>query len=131
MKKLKILIGKSKDHFGAYAENIDGIYGAGDTVEETKKSIQNAIKLYKQYNKKNLPAILQGDFEIVYRFDAESLFNAYKGILTNTGMEKLTGINGKQINHYATGAKKPRPAQLKKIEAALHKLGSELLAVEL
>jgi len=27
--------------------------------------------------------------------------------------------------------KKPRPAQAKKIESALHKLGSELMAIEL
>jgi len=40
-------------------------------------------------------------------------------------------LNEKQLNHYASGLKKPRAAQAKKIENALHKLGGELLAIEL
>lgn len=132
MKKLKIIIERGKDNFAAYAENVPGVWGGGDTVEAAKQSVLDAIKYMKEYNKpENVPAILKGDFKIVYHFDAESLLKYYKGILSGTGIEKLTGISHKQINHYATGTKKPRPAQLKKIETALHKLGRELLAVEL
>jgi len=43
----------------------------------------------------------------------------------------MTGINQKQLHHYASGLKKPRQEQRKKIETALHKLGEELLAIEL
>lgn len=132
MKKIKIVIERGTNDFAAYAENVAGIYGAGDTVEEAKKSVVQAIQLLKRYNSKNnIPKVLMGDYELVYKFDAESFFNYYKGLLTNTGLEKLTGISHKQLNHYATGLRKPRPAQLKKIESALHKLGNELIAVEL
>lgn len=133
MRKLKIIIERGKDNFGAYAEDdVLGVWGAGDTVEEAKQSVLNSIKHTKECNKpENVPAILKGKYEIVWHFDAESLLKYYKGILSGTGIEKITGINHKQINHYATGKKKPRPAQLKKIESALHKLGRELLAVEL
>ncbi len=132
MRTVKIIIEKTKDNYDAYAENVEGVYGGGETPELAKKSIVEAINLLKKYNKpENVPAILKGDFKIVYHFDAESLLKYYKGILSGTGIEKLTGISHKQINHYATGTKKPRPAQLKKIETALHKLGRELLAVEL
>jgi hypothetical protein len=55
----------------------------------------------------------------------------YKGIFTNAALERITGINQKQIQHYASGLKKPRPAQVKKIESALHNLGAELMSVEL
>ena len=132
MKKIKIVIERGTNDFAAYAENVAGIYGAGDTVEEAKKSVVQAIQLLKRYNSKNnIPKVLMGDYELVYKFDAESFFNYYKGLLTNTGLEKLTGISHKQLNNYATGLRKPRPAQLKKIESALHKLGNELIAVEL
>jgi hypothetical protein len=43
----------------------------------------------------------------------------------------MTGINQKQLQHYASGLRKPRTQQMKKIESALHQLGNELLAVEL
>jgi hypothetical protein len=43
----------------------------------------------------------------------------------------MTGIKQKQIQHYASGLKKPRVDQKIKIQNSLHQLASELLAVEL
>ena len=129
---IKIVIEKSADHYAAYAEKVEGVYGAGDTVEEAKASVLKGITLLKKHNKKeNVPAILKGDFELTYQFDVQSFMNYYKKIFTNAALERLTGINQKQLQHYASGLKKPRPAQAKKIETALHNLGKELLTVEL
>lgn len=132
MKTLKIVIERSADMFSAYADNAKGIYGAGDTVEETKQSILEAIEIYKnEFKPENIPAILKDEYEIIYHFDVESLLNYYKGIFTNAALEKITGINQRQLQHYSSGLKKPRLPQLKKIEDGLHKLAAELQAVEL
>ena len=132
MKTIKIIIEKSPDHYSAYAENVEGVYGAGDTVEEAKESALKGLELFVKYNEpKNVPAILKGEYKFEYKFDTQSLLNYYKGKLTLAGLEHITGINRKQLQHYASGLKKPRPAQTKKIETALHSLGSELMAVEL
>lgn len=132
MKQLKIVIEKTSDHYSAYAENADGVYGAGDTPEQAKQSILKSINLLKKHNKPhNIPAILKGNYELVYRFDAESLLNYYKKIFTNSALERMTGINQRQLQHYSSGLKKPRPAQKKKIEIALHRLGNELLSIVL
>ena len=131
MKILKVVIEKTRDHYSAYAENVDGIFGGGDTVVEAKESVIKAIKLFKRYNKTNLPKILQGEFKIKYRFDTQSLLNYYKGVFTNASLERITGIKQKQIQHYASGLKKPRPAQKIKIQESLHKLAEELMEVEL
>ena len=64
MKTVKIIIEKTKDHYSAFAENLDGIFGAGETVAEAKESIQNAIKLFKKHNKNNLPKKLQAEYKI-------------------------------------------------------------------
>lgn len=86
----------------------------------------------KEYNaEESIPKILRKDYDIVYRFDNQSLLDYYWGIFTNVALERITGINQKQLQHYASGLKKPRPAQVKKIEKALHQLGSELMADEL
>ncbi|MCE7060135.1 type II toxin-antitoxin system HicB family antitoxin [Dyadobacter sp. CY343] len=131
MKKIKINIGRSKDHFGAYAENVAKIYGGGDTIEEVKQSILECIEIVKSFDDKNIPSALKGEYELVWKLDVGSFLQYYKGIFNQTGIAKLTGINEKLLNHYASGLKKPRPAQAKRIEAALHQLGSELLAVQL
>lgn len=131
MKKIQITIEKSADSFGAYAENVPGIYGAGDTVQECKQSILDAIETVKTFEDNQIPAALKGDYELVYKFDTESLLQYYKGVLSNPAVERITGINQKLIHQYSTGLKKPRVAQRKKIEQGLHRLGNELLAIEL
>lgn len=131
MREIKIIIEKSSDSYGAYAENVPGIYGAGDTAEGCKQSILDAIETIKSFEEDQVPETLKGDYEITYSFDTESLLNYYKGIFTNAAFERLTGINQKQFQHYSTGLKKPRENTKKKIEDSLHKLGKELLAVEL
>ena len=126
MKTVKIVIEKSKDAYWAYAENIEGVTGVGGTVLEAKKSALEGLEMQKELG--NIP---NKNYNIAFRFDTESLLNYYKGIFTNAALERITGINQLQISHYATGLKKPRPAQAKKIENALHSLGRELMAVEL
>jgi predicted RNase H-like HicB family nuclease len=129
MKKIKVVIEKTKDFYSAYAENVDGVTGGGETVSEAKKSILESIEIVKSL--RNCPKILKGQYTLVYKFDIESLLHFYKGIFTNAAFEKLTGINQKQIQHYSSGYKKPRPAQARKIKTALQKLGSELISIEL
>lgn len=126
MKQVKIIIERSKDAYWAYAENIEGVNGVGDTVEKAKQSALEGLQLQKELG--NIPA---AKYQIVFKFDPQSLLNYYNKIFTNAALERMTGINQKQIQHYATGLKKPRPTQSKKIETALHSLGRELMAVEL
>jgi hypothetical protein len=129
---IRIIIERSKDLYSSYADNVEGIYGSGNTVAEAKQSALDGLNLLIKYNSpENLPETLKGDYQIIYKFDSESFFNYYKGIFTNSALEKLTGINQKQLQHYASGLKKPREMQAKKIEHALHKLGHELLEIEL
>jgi len=131
MAVIKIIIEKTSNFYSAYAENVEGIYGAGATVQKTKESILKSLELYVKYNKKKLPKILQGDYSVKYRFDAQSLLNYYKGIFTNASLEKITGINQKQIQHYASGLKKPRELQKRKIQTGLRNLAKELQSIEL
>ena len=79
----------------------------------------------------DIPEVLSSCFEIAFEFDVQSLLSIYEGIFSKSGLEKLTGINQKQLWHYAKGISKPRPEQLRKIESALHRLGSELLSLSL
>lgn len=135
MEKLVIQIGASSDHYGGFAVNCEGIYGAGNTVEECKANILEGLKLMIKYSdKSNCKApqwLINGDYEIEYRYDTQSILNHYSTVFTKPALERLTGINQKQLHHYATGLKKPRLEQRKKIENALHNLGNELLTVQL
>ncbi|TRX33727.1 hypothetical protein FNW52_14970 [Flavobacterium sp. ZT3R18] len=67
MKIIKIIVEETKDGFTAYADNIEGIYAGGDTLQEVKQSVLNAIRLLKENNTpENVPDVLKGDYQITY-----------------------------------------------------------------
>jgi predicted RNase H-like HicB family nuclease len=130
MKTLKIIISKGMDDFGAYAEEVPFIFASGETVAEVKENVLQAIELYKEYNEE-LPEILKEEFKIEYKMDVASLLEHYKGFFSLASLERITHINQRQLQHYSTGLRKPRPEQARKIEASLHRLGEELLSIQL
>jgi predicted RNase H-like HicB family nuclease len=62
MKKLTIIIEKTKDMYSAFAENMEGIYGGGNTIEEAKESINTSLKLYEKHNN-----LKPQEYEITYQ----------------------------------------------------------------
>lgn len=131
MRRINVTIERSSDFFSSYATNIAGIYGGGESVQEAKNSIVEAIELFKKHNPKRIPDELSSEYELVFHFDAQSFFDYYKGIFTNAALERLTGINQRLIYQYATGLKRPGKVQLQKFQTALHNLAEELKVVEL
>ncbi len=130
--KLIISISASADSFGAYAENCKGIYAAGDTVREVKEDVGEAIRLYKEITPESeWERPIAEDWPIEWRYDAQSLLKYYQGIFSNAALERLTGINQKQLWNYANGVSKPRQKAKEKIENALHALGKELVEFSL
>lgn len=130
--KLIITISASRDHFGAFSENCEGIYAAGNTVDEVKKDVEEAISLIKaNLPEERWPEIIKGDYVIEWHYDVQSLLQYYQGIFSNAALERLTGIHQKQLWNYAKGISKPRPAARQKIQRALNNLGRELLNLSL
>ena len=129
METIIIRIGASSNHFGAYAENCPGVYGAGDTVEEAKQNVIDGLNLFIKYNKDNLPKILQGEYEIEYYFDVPSFLKHYSTIFTKSALQRMTGINQTQLTHYVSGFRKPSQKTINKLDTAIHGLSKELSQV--
>lgn len=132
MEKLIINICASEDSFGGYSENCEGIYAAGDSVKDVKNDVLEAIRIYKEITPEDEWAQpIREDWPIEWHYDVESLLKHYEGIITNAALERLTGINRKQLWNYSHGVSKPRKQAKEKIENALHSLGQELLEISL
>jgi len=125
MEKLIVTIAKGNENYGAWIDSIPGIYGQGDTVEEAKKELNEGLKLYVKYNKE-VPAILRGEFEYEYQFDVASFLEYYSRIFSKPALEHLTGINQKQLFHYASGLRKPSEKTVQKIDRAFRRFSNEL-----
>ncbi len=132
--QVKVIIEHAGNNFSAYVLDVDGIAVTGDSVDEIKASMLDAIEDYievcKEFNLE-IPKQFKGEYELTFELDVCSLLKIYEGIFSKAGLEKLTGINQKQLWHYANGKSKPRQAQRLKIEKGLHRLGNELISIHL
>lgn len=131
-KKLIINICASSDSFGGYGENCNGIYVAGNSVREVQEEVRKLIPILKEeWPESEWPEAIKESWPIEWHYDVQSLLQHYQGIFTNAALERLTGINQKQLWNYANGVSKPRNEAKQKIEKALHSLGHELLEFSL
>lgn len=120
----------SPDSFGAYSVSCDGIYAAGDTIEECKRDTERAIALMKEnMPEESLPEAIRGEYKLVWHYDIQSLLLHYGSILSLAGLERLTGVRQEQLWAFMNGRQKPRTAQKRRIEDALHSFGGELKEV--
>lgn len=134
MQTLTAIIESLENNYSAYIKDVDGVVATGSTIEEIKANLVEAVRLYVETCHDlgcDLPETLQDEYQIVFSMDVKSFLTLYQGIFTKAGLEKLTGINQKQLWHYASGISTPRKAQVLKIEKAIHRLGQELLSIQL
>lgn len=134
MEEVKVVITYSGNNFGAYVPKLPGCVATGDSPSEIMDNIKEAIDFHLEsslVDNDPLDAVFRGTFALIYEFEVTGILNYFKGIFTNAALEKLTGINQKQLQHYASGLKKPRAEQAGKIERALHDLGNHLLELKL
>lgn len=131
---LMAIIETTENNYGAYLKEVDGVIGIGNSLDAVKKSLLESIEIVIEECEEHgyeVPEEFLGDYVVDFKMDVKSFLSVYYGIFTKAGLERLTGINQKQLWHYANGISKPRKAQKEKIESALHRLGSELLAIHL
>lgn len=134
MKKIEAIIERAKDGTFSVFCTTEMFTGMGDTAESAKLDMRRQMDFFKKSAIEDgfsYPDFLNEDFEIVYKFDTESLLEYYSGILSLSGLEKITGIHQKQLWSYLHKKSKPRKAQIEKIEKGLHSLGSELISISL
>lgn len=131
---MKIRIEKQSD--GSYiAYNTTGdevqALGTGATIKEAKEDFYNTLEELKDsYTDlgEDIPECLIEDME--FQFDISSLFEFYS-MLNASAFARYIGINDSLLRQYRSGAATLSDKQLKKIEAGIHKLGTELAALQL
>ena len=132
MEKIIMVIEKSKDFLDAYSENCEGIYASGDSIEAVKANAEEAISLIKKnLPEERWPQQIKGEYEIEWKFDVQSFLEYYHGFMSLAGMEKMTGINQKQLSNYLHHRAVPRRKQTDRIINGLHHFAREILSITL
>lgn len=131
---MRVSIEKQSD--GSYiAYNTTGekvqLIGTGETVKEAKEDFMNSLEEVKEsYTDLGdiAPECLSEDLD--FRFDISSLFEYYS-MFNVSALGRYLGINESLMRQYRKGDTAISDKQLEKIEAGIHRLGTELAALKL
>jgi len=131
MEKVKVIVECGKDgKFSAFMDCYDydfGLAGFGSTAKEAIADFYVCVEEEKAMCQKEGKTMPKLEFEIQY--DVTSFLSYYSGILSKSGLEKITGINQKQLWHYASGKRRPTRQTTLKIQKNLHVFAENLREV--
>ena len=133
MRTVEVIVEHAGNNLSAYIEGAP-VITVGSNVKEIEKNMKEAVELYLESCKEmNIASveILQGEFTLKFKIDAATFINYYSSIFTKAALSRITGINERQLWHYAAGVHKPRKQQLEKIQKGINALTEELAAINL
>lgn len=135
MEKVVMKTARMDDGYSCACDLLQGwvVAYSGD-MEGFKAYVKESIDFYiegRKEDKETYPSVFDGSYEIVYDFDIPTLLDYYRGIFSFSALQAITGINQKQLAHYASGASRPRPRQIDKIKEGLRKLAKDIETVTL
>lgn len=131
MKAIAVIERGNDGTYGIYIESDNvpfGAIGDGNTVEQAIADFNNSIDEMRSFyaeTGKEFPA----DLSFEFKYDTASFLQQYAYAFTLAGLERITGVNQKQLSHYINGVRKPSLKTIKKIENRLHSFGSEISSV--
>lgn len=102
-----------------------GLHGYGATPEEAIKDFWEAYNEMKELLNGEVPEI-----DVTFKYDVASFLRAFRDILTLSGLQRVTGVHQKQLQHYLTGNSKPTKKSVEKIEQGVHELANKLSEIE-
>ena len=127
MKTVEVIVEHAGKNLSAYIEGAP-VITVGNDMKEIEDNMKEAIELYLEDNP-NPCEVLSGEFELKFKIDAATFINYYSSIFTKAALSRITGINERQLWHYAAGVHKPRRRQLEKIQKGIQSLSRELSAI--
>ncbi len=132
-KIIEVIVEHAGNNLSAFIEGVP-IVSVGNNIHEIEENTKEAIALYLETcSEQNITPIelLSDDFELKFKIDAATFINYYSNIFTKAALSRMTGINERQLWHYAAGLHKPRRQQIEKINTGIHALSEELAAISL
>lgn len=131
MKKVKVIVERGND--GRFSANMDcfdydfGLSGFGNTAKDAMQDFFECYEEAKQINEAEGKTTPELEFYIEY--DVSSFLNYYSGIISKSGLEKITGISQKQLWHYSSGSKRPTLKTRQKLQTGLQHFAKDISQV--
>ena len=131
MKTLKVIVCKAGKGVSAHLPEIDGYVIARETVEKLKRDLADGLSfhiagLYE--NEREQWMSQPFNFEFVFQ-DIPALIDGYSGLINQTSLARISGINESLMRQYVTGIKRPSRKVTQRIETGLKRYADELRSI--
>ncbi len=123
MKKINILVERTKTGYSAFAEDLP-VYSTGKDIVALKKGILEALNLYFEDQQRTIT-----ETNLRITLDLHQFFEFYKVINAKALSERI-GMNQSLLAQYVKGHKKPSSAQTEKILKGIQQVGRELANIQ-
>lgn len=130
MKAIAVIEKGTDGTYGVFIESDNvpfGAIGDGETVAEAVADFNNSIDEMRAFYAEQGKEFPELEFE--FKYDTASFLQQYAYAFTLAGLERITGVNQRQLSHYINGVRKPSEKTIQKIEERLHSFGNEILSV--
>ncbi|WP_311441225.1 CopG family transcriptional regulator [Hoylesella buccalis] len=135
MEKIRVDIAWCEQNFGAtFGENVPGAVAiTAKTYDELMIEIPETLRFHIEGMINDGDAVPEwlrnGEYEFDYHLDTAALIRSCERYASLAAISRASGVNQRQLSHYANGVKKPRPQQRKRIVDGLHEIGRKLIAI--
>lgn len=125
-----------KNLCASLSDNVPGsIVVTAKNIIELKREVAETLKFHVEgmlADGDEVPQwLVEGNYEFDYDYlSAAALIKACEPFASLAALSRATGINQRQLSHYANGIRHPRPEQRRRIVEGMHKIGRELLLVD-
>ncbi|MBQ2521875.1 MAG: helix-turn-helix transcriptional regulator [Bacteroidales bacterium] len=129
-KQVAIIERGEDGRYSVYIENKNypyGIIGTGATVKAAMADFLAGYEEMKECVESTGETFVEAEF--IFKYDIPSFLQEYAFAFSLAGLERITGVNQKQLGHYISGYRKPSDKTIRKIESGIHAFSEQLSAV--
>ena len=117
--------------YSVYIEDKDypyGIIGTGATARDAMDDFKAGYEEMKTFVEESGESFVEAHF--TFKYDVPSFLQEYSFAFTLAGLQRITGINQKQLGHYISGYRRPSQKTIRKIESGIHDFSRQLGGVQ-
>ncbi|MCK5693407.1 MAG: type II toxin-antitoxin system HicB family antitoxin, partial [Bacteroidales bacterium] len=94
--RIMVVLEKTENGYSAYLPDLPGCISTGETISDVRNNIKDAVDFHLegiQIENLPVPDKFAREFDLAFKMDIASLFEWFSGILTKSGVSRLTGMN--------------------------------------
>ncbi len=135
MKEIKVKVYWNEDNYecGWAMDGVGCVVATDKTLDGVKVAFAEALSGHLAgmlSDGEVLPMWLASEeYSIIYELEVSAILRNAEQYTTMAALSRVSGINQKQLSHYANSVKKPRREQRQRIIDALHTIGETFLAI--